>query len=337
MDKKALNVDKKYTKNHGESGFTLAEVVVAVVILTFAIFSTWRVITSSINSITHQENRIKAIHIGQACLGKLEGEAFSKVVPENFIASTSGSVNYKLNESEILTEGQIVDKNKNDTIDEGDFGLYINGVKKDPAEWSYNSLEINIPDTTTGDRVYINYAYYHLIDEGSTPRLYKPLYAPLGAYEDESHNSDDNPYIVKLTNFPVDEEIVRNMSGVIYSRDSTSEDIPPPEPDSLWVDDYTINLSKGLLSFDDKPGLDPVPDPVWITYLPERATTDDNSDDYKDPIDDSIVGVVEGSFWDSYSGTTTTAITPTKCITVNEFWKQEGKIRKEKIEGYIQR
>ncbi|MEA1964406.1 MAG: type II secretion system protein [Candidatus Aerophobetes bacterium] len=354
-------MSKKYPKNQGKSGFTLVEVIVAVAILAFVIFATWRVVTSSIGSITRQGKRIKALHIGQACLGRLEGETFSKGVPENWVIDSG--LTYQLSIYKAIDDlypspsSAEVDKifiNSDDSYwyssppdglgfsdDNEDDGILVadkdgNIYTKSPSPstqqytWSKNNLTLTFASIDEGEKVQIYYRHYHLIDEGSTPRLYKPLYAPLGSSEDGSHDSKDNPYIVKLINFPVEKEIVSDMSGVIYSRDSTSEDIPPPEPNTP-SDDYTINLSKGLLSFDDED------ESVWITYLPERATTDVNNDGYQDPTDDSIVGVAEGSFWDSNSGATTTAVTPTKRITVHEFWKQKEKIREVKPETFVQK
>ena len=348
---------EKYPMKRGKLGFTLVEVVVAVAILSFSIFATWRVITSSINSITRQEKRTKALHIGQACLGRLEGEDFSKVVPEEWTITGNPpkyqlSI-YKLVEDLNLVDGLEISPDKifitpddpNWPISDYDNSDGILVADKDgnpyrkvtssppnsgEYNWDPNKLTLTFNSDDQGKEVQIYYRYYHLIDEGSTPRLYKPLYAPLGAHEDGGHNSKTNPYIIKLIDSPVKKEIVSDMQGNVYTHRYVSENVPPPEPDRLWGDDYTINLSKGLISFDND-------DPVWITYLPNRDNTDINNDDYQDPIDDSIVGVVQGCFWDISSGTPTTAITPTKRISVTEFWKQEEEIRKVELKTFIQR
>ncbi len=54
-----------------EAGFTLVEVMVAIAILSFAIFATLRVITASLNSINRQGQRAKALHLAQAHLVEL--------------------------------------------------------------------------------------------------------------------------------------------------------------------------------------------------------------------------------------------------------------------------
>ncbi len=66
-----------------EAGFTLVEVMVAIAILSFAIFATLRVITASLNSISRQGQRAKALHLAQAHLVELETDSFSLIIPEN--------------------------------------------------------------------------------------------------------------------------------------------------------------------------------------------------------------------------------------------------------------
>jgi len=91
-----VNQKKNYLTTAKESGFTLVEVIVAVAILSFAIFATLRVITASLNSITRQGQRVKALHLAQAHLAKLEAESFSKVVPE-ILTVSSDPYNYAVN------------------------------------------------------------------------------------------------------------------------------------------------------------------------------------------------------------------------------------------------
>ncbi|RLE07491.1 hypothetical protein DRJ00_08045 [Candidatus Aerophobetes bacterium] len=291
-----------------DSGFTLIEVVVAVAILAFAIFSTWRVISSSVSSITRQEKQVKALHIGQACLGRLEGEDFSKVIPENFVATSSGLINYKLNESEILNKDQIVDKNGDGVVDKKDFEVYVyrNGTINPAQEgWSFDpdNLEIQNISVTAGDEVYINYAYYSLVDEGGT--------IPSSDGEGIKRGT------IKLITDP------GNLSSITVEELSSASPIYPVNYSS-----DTCELS--FASSDETKS-------VWIYYLPERTTADTNGDGYQDPTDDSIVGVVQGSFWDIGSGSTTTAVTNTKRVSVTEFWKQEEEIRKVELKTFIQR
>jgi len=91
-----MNQKKNYLTTPKEQGFTLVEVIVAVAILSFAIFATLRVITASLNSITRQGQRVKALHLAQAHLAKLEAESFSKVVPEIWRIGLGGANWYQL-------------------------------------------------------------------------------------------------------------------------------------------------------------------------------------------------------------------------------------------------
>jgi len=334
MDKNALNIDKRHSKNQKKSGFTLIEAIIAAAIIAFAIFATWRVITSSITSITRQDKQIKALHIGQACLGRLEGETFSKVIPENFVATSTGLINYKLNESEILGKNQIVDKNGDGHIDEEDFEIYIyrNGTIAPAAQgWSFDSdsLEIKNISVNAGDEVYVNYAYYHLIDEG-------------GTIPSSPDREGIKERTIKLVNDPGDDEYDIKIWDFAKEKDpeyNTDRFYP-----FLTTGDYTFNPNTQELTFskyDFNSNPDEKADSVWIYYLPENSTDlsgpDGAPDGYQDPTDDSVVGVVEGSFWDLNSGSTTSAITPTKRITVTEFWKQERQIRSVKLETFLQR
>ncbi|GAG98453.1 unnamed protein product [marine sediment metagenome] len=91
-----MNQEKNYLTTAKEQGFTLVEVIVAVAILSFVIFATLRVITASLNSITRQGQRVKALHLAQAHLAKLEAESFSRVVPEIWRIGVGGADWYQL-------------------------------------------------------------------------------------------------------------------------------------------------------------------------------------------------------------------------------------------------
>jgi len=304
---------KKISQERDDSGFTLAEVIVAALILSFALFATWRVISSSVGSITTQEKRLKALCLARAHLARLEGVEFSKVVPENFIVP----LNQEHRLQSIFYKNQVVDSDGSEDIGTGDFKLYHNGVEiPSSAGWSYDfaSLKIiNIPADYIGEKVSLKYKYYHLIDEGGTVPL-----------------SDGEGIKAKTI------KLVTNVGDI-------DGDGIPGEKEDILGDDYnttsdntdlsplSYNKNSRELVFDN----DKKDHSVWIYYLPER----DNNDN---PTDNSIVGVVEGTFCKPDETTTdavtlTNEITSMKKITVIEFWKQRGKIRSTKVETFIRR
>ena len=67
---------------------------------------------------------------------------------------------------------------------------------------------------------------------------------------------------------------------------------------------------------------------------PSDGATDTDGDGYEDPTDDSILGVVEGSFYNP-DGTPVSLITNAKKVTVTEYWKQGKDIQSTKQETYI--
>jgi len=73
---------------------------------------------------------------------------------------------------------------------------------------------------------------------------------------------------------------------------------------------------------------------VFIYYLPKDTGTDGDGDSYKDPLDDSILGVVEGSFYNP-DGSIANQITDTKRVAITEYWKQGENIQSTKQEAYI--
>jgi len=301
-----------------EAGFTIVEVVAAAVILAFVIFATLRVITSSLNSIARQEKRMRALHIAQECVGRLEGESFDRVVPENFIVPSTRD--YIL--ESITYNSQIVDKDGNGTASAGDFKLYENNGTEISSGWSYDPANLkitNIPSSYEGKEVYVSYEYYHLIDEGGT--------IP------SSDGEGRKKRVIKLTTDVGD----TNGNGTAGEKDDIlGDDLNTSTLYDLSSSDYkSFNPDTRELTFnEDKEGHS-----VWIYYLPENSNDllgpEGTSDGYYDPTDTSIVGVVEGSFWDVISGCTTTAITPVKRNTVTEYWKQKDKIRKIELKTFI--
>lgn len=301
-----------------EAGFTIIEVIATAVILAFVIFATLRVVTSSLGSIARQEKRVRALYIAQECIGRLEGENFNKVVPENFIVPSSGD--YKL--ESITYNSQIVDKDGNGVASAGDFKLYDSNGTSIPSSsgWSYDSANLkitSIPSSYEGKEVYVSYEYYHLIDEGGT--------VP------SSDGDGRKERVIKLTTDvgDTDGNGTAGEKSDILGEDLTTSTL-------LSSSDYeSYDLNTRELTFNnDKKGHS-----VWIYYLPENSNDllgpGGTPDGYQDPTDTSIVGVVQGSFWDVISGCTTAAITPVKRDIVTEYWKQKNKIRKIELKTFI--
>ena len=90
--------------------------------------------------------------------------------------------------------------------------------------------------------------------------------------------------------------------------------------------------TKELTFIEDKEGSS-----VFIYYLPKDTGTDDDDDGYKDPLDDAILGVVEGSFYNPDGSIIPNQITSTKKVTVTEYWKQGENIQSTRQEAYINR
>jgi len=329
MNKNIVNKEKRRFVVQEKSGFTLIEVIIAAAIIAFAIFATWRVITSSINSITRQDKQIKALHIGQACLGRLEGEDFSRVVPENWVITEDPATHeYKytlsIYDDKVLPSKIFINSDDNYWYSSPPNGLGISNDDKNDGillvdkdgntyrensspstqqyAWDANHLTLSFAAVDEGKEIQIYYRYYHLIDEGGTI---------------PSDGEGRKKGIIKLVTD------AGNLSNIVV------EDLSSGSPITTF--DYSPTTCELSFTSSDETKS------VWIYYLPEQTSTDVNGDGYQDPTDDSIVGVVQGCFWDLSSGTPTTAITTTKRITVTEFWKQEEKIKKIELETFIQR
>jgi len=312
---RSVNQKKNYLTTPKESGFTLVEVIVAVAILSFVIFATLRVITASLNSITRQGQRVKALHLAQAHLAKLEAESFSKVVPENFVVPPT--LEYQL--KSITSNSQIVDKDGSGDASTGDFELRQSDGAPilSTTGWSYDSASrkiIGIPtdEVEVGQEVYLEYKYYHLVEEGGT------VPSDGGGLEER---------IVKLISSvgDTDGNGTPSEKSDILGNDLTDNDPLSPS------DDYeSYNPETGELTFIDKIG-----NSVWIYYLPQK-TTDSDGDGYEDPTDDSILGVVEGSFYNP-DGSPPDGISNTKKVTVTEYWKQGKDIQRTEQQTYITR
>ena len=299
-----------------ERGFTLAEVIVAMVIISFVVLATWRVITSSLHSITRQDQKVKALHISQAHLARLEADTFSRVVPENFVVPSSQKYQLK----SIIYNGQIVDRDGSGNASPGDFSLY----ESDSTEitgWSYepSSQRITgIPDTHIGQEIYVDYKYYHLVDEGAT--------VP------SSDGDGLKEWTIKLIT-SVGDTNGDGKSGEksdILGMNLTRNEALDPDEDYDSFDPRT----RELIFIDTRQE-----DSVWIYYLPDSDTDSSGPggtpDGYLDPTENSIVGVVAGNFYNPDKSAATRQITKTKEITVTEHWRQGGKIQKVEQKAYI--
>lgn len=184
-----------------ERGFTLAEVIVAMAIISFVVLATWRVITSSLHSITRQDQKVKALHISQAHLARLEAETFSRVVPETWRIRAVGAEEeyyYQLSiyNQNISSDKIFITPDSDYWYDDGDpdtesLGFDLTNQDKDDGilvadkngniywrttsslsthryQWELDSLRLTFSSDDKGQEVQIYYCYYHLIDEGAT-------------------------------------------------------------------------------------------------------------------------------------------------------------------------
>ncbi|GAH63899.1 unnamed protein product, partial [marine sediment metagenome] len=176
-----MNQRKNYLTTPKEQGFTLVEVIVAVAILSFAIFATLRVITASLNSITRQGQRVKALHLAQAYLAKLEAESFLNVIPEIWtIDSTTYQLsiyddNIPASQIFIATDDsdwyEVIGFNNDDNDDgiliaDKDGTPYTVTFTSPPSSgeyfWTPSNLTLTFSDSDAGTQIQIYYRYYHL-------------------------------------------------------------------------------------------------------------------------------------------------------------------------------
>ena len=183
-----------------EAGFTLVEVMVAIAILSFAIFATLRVITASLNSINRQGQRTKAVHLAQAHLVELETNSFSRIVPETWTIDSGAIYQLNIYDSNVSPSEMLVSLDDSywyddDDADTEDLGFDDTGqIKNDgilvaaedgtpytvvlstpplPSEYNWNSstLTLTFSSLDAGKEIQIYYRYYHLIEEGGTVPL----------------------------------------------------------------------------------------------------------------------------------------------------------------------
>lgn len=299
-----MNQKKNYLTTPKESGFTLVEVIVAVAILSFVIFATLRVITASLNSITRQGQRVKALHLAQAHLAKLEAESFSKVVPENFVVPPTRE--YQL--ESIAYNSQIIDKDASGDASTGDFRLYRSDGTPilSTTDWSYDSgnlriIDIPIDEVEVGEEVYLEYKYYHRVNEGGT----------IPSWDGQGIEKG----VIRITTD------AGTKSSITVKETDKGKNI---EPDNYSSATREVSFKKK----DEGKS-------VWIYYLPQR-TTDSDGDGYEDPTGNSILGVVESNFCNP-DGSLANQITNTKKVTVTEYWKQGRDVQSTTQEIYITR
>jgi len=344
-----MNQKKNYLTTPKESGFTLVEVIVAVAILSFAIFATLRVITASLNSITRQGQRVKALHLAQAHLAKLEAESFPRVVPENckipqWREGEDEKYEYTLSiyDEDIPYDTILIVQDDDYWYDTEGLGFDGTGLRKDdgllvadrggtpyrwtsaspplPGEFYWDSGKMQLHfrrDPDEEKEVQIYYRYYHLIDEGAT----------IPSSDGEALKMKTIKLITSVGN--TDGSGQAGELSDILGYDLT---------DGALLSDIRENFDPqtGELTFKDgSKGHS-----VWIYYLPDSDTDisgpDGAPDGYLDPTENSIIGVAAGN--SCYpDGSPSREITNIKKIIVTEYWKQGKDIQSTKQETYITR
>jgi len=335
---------RSFVLSRKESGFTLAEVIVATAIISFVILATWRVITSSLHSITRQDQKIRALHISQAHLARLEAETFSRIVPETWIIEVEGGdpdeYDHQLSiydssypsfaTSQFINSDHpywysaapdglgLSDDAGNDGIlvasaDGTSVYTCISATTSETAgpgtteldyNWDTDDLILFFDTGDQGKGIQIYYRYYHLVDEGGT----------VPSFDGEAREQG----VLKLVTDPGD------LSSIAVEGIESGNSITP--------DEYSSSARKLTFNASDEG------ESVWIYYLPDSDTDssgpEGTPDGYVDPREDSIVGVATGNFCNA-QGSATNQITKTKEITLTEYWRQGGEIQKAEQKAYI--
>ena len=315
----------------------------AIAILSFAIFATLRVITASLNSINRQGQRTKAVHLAQAHLVELETNSFSRIVPESWTIDSGAIYQLNIYDSNVSPSEMLVSLDDSywyddDDADTEDLGFDDTGqIKNDgilvaaedgtpytvvlstpplPSEYNWNSstLTLTFSSLDAGKEIQIYYRYYHLIEEGGT--------VPLADGEGLKEGT------IKLITSLGDTD---GNDAAGEKSDIMGDNLTDDDP--LSPSDYqSFNpQTKELTFIEDRKG-----DAVFLYYLPKDTGTDGDGDGYKDPLDDSILGVVKGSFYNP-DGSIANQITSTKKVTVTEYWKQGENIQSTRQQAYINR
>ena len=332
-----------------EAGFTLVEVMVAIAILSFAIFATLRVITASLNSINRQGQRGKALHLAQAHLVELETNSFSLIVPETWTITGTGDplrYDYQLNiyDSNVSPNEILVSSDDsywyssdglgfspNDDKDDGILvvsgdGTTVYTCKSATASetdgpgtpgtldynWDTDDSKLFFDDDE-GKEIQIYYRYYHLIEEGGT----------IPMFDGEGLKKSTIKLITSVGD--TDGNGTAGEKSDIMGDDLTS-DAPLSSSDYQSFNSQT----KELTFIEDKAGSS-----VYIYYLSKKGA-DIDGDGCEDPLDAAILGVVEGSFYNP-DGSIANQVSDTKRVTVTEYWKQGENIQSTSQEAYINR
>jgi len=270
-----------------EAGFTLVEVMVAIAILSFAIFATLRVITASLNSINRQGQRTKAVHLAQAHLVELETKSFSRILPETWTITGTGDPTiyyYQLNiydsnvspgemlvssDDDYWYSGDGLEFSPNDDNDDGilvvenEEGTVTVFTRNDPSptssteySWDLNSLTLTFVDADLGKKIQIYYRYYHLVEEGGT--------VPLS--DEEELGEGLKKRTIKLITS------VGNTDGIDAAgekSDIMGDDLTSDAPLSSADYDSFNSQTKELTFIEDKEG-----NSVFIYYLPKGTDID---------------------------------------------------------------
>ncbi len=329
-----------------ERGFTLAEVIVATALISFVILATWRVITSSLHSITRQDQRIRALHISQAHLARLEAETFSRVVPESWVIEMGGG-----NPSQYDHQLSIYDSSYPSfatsqfvgsdhsywysatpdglgfSSDGQDDGILVASADEGTVYTCASaSTSVTAGPGTTGISDY-NWDTNDLIlffdteDTGKEIQIYYRYY----------HLIDEGGTVPSFDGEAREEGVIKLVTDPGDSSNIAVEEIDSGS--SIAPDEYEYSASTRKLLFSGHGG-----DSVWIYYLPDSDTdssgSEGASDGYLDPTENSIVGVVVGNF-SNPDGSATNHITKTKEITLAEYWQQGGQIQHSEQRAYI--
>jgi prepilin-type N-terminal cleavage/methylation domain-containing protein len=324
-----------------KGGFTLAEVIVAMAIISFAVLATWRVVTSSLYSITRQDQKVKALYISQAHLARLEADTFSRAVPENWVIGAGGVYWYQMSIYDSpypsFAANQFIESDftywysttpdglgfSNDERDDGILVASADGssvytctsattnetsgpgtVGVSDYNWDTDDFKLFFDSEDGGEEIQIYYRYYHLVDEGGT----------VPSSDGEAREKG----VIRLLTDPGE------LNNIAVEEIESENNITPSE--------YSSTTRKLLFNAFGQGKS------VWIYYLPESDTDlwgpDGSLDGYLDPTENSIVGVATGNFCNP-DGSATNQIAKTKKITLTEYWWQGGQIQKAQQKAYI--